>query len=54
LVICLTVVLKLAITVFLVHIFRHSDRNDLVISKMFQSMAEKKNSCRHGCRKGGM
>jgi len=30
-VICLTVVLKLAVTVFLPYIFRHSDRNDLTL-----------------------
>jgi len=45
--ICLTVVLKLAITVFLACIFKHSDQNDLifsVISKTFQAMTEKTES----------
>jgi len=43
-VICLTVVLILAIIVFLAYIFKHSDRNDFfsIISKTFQSMTKKK------------
>jgi len=36
LIICLTVVLKLAVTVFLAYIFRHSDRNDLIFFSHFK------------------
>jgi len=36
LVICLTIVLKLAVTVFLVCISRHSDRNDLIFFSHFK------------------
>jgi len=35
--ICLTVILKLDVTVFIVYIFRHYDRNDLIFVSHFKN-----------------
>jgi len=41
LVICLTVILKLAVAVFVSYIFGHSDRNDLIFFGHFKNISEK-------------